>query len=322
MDKDKIIIKFWGVRGSIPTPLESSDIYNKLMKTLILAQEVELDNEEKINNFLNNLPFSIKGNYGGNTPCVSIEVNDFLLIFDFGSGIRKLGYEIMNNKKFQNGGEIHLFISHTHWDHIQGLPFFPPLYDKKFKLIFYSPFPDIKERLEFQQKFEFFPVNFFDTPSQKEFIILEKDKIINFNSNLKVSHHSLIHPGGSFGYKVSFNNKSVVYATDTEFYKIDAKFIDEITKIWNNIDVLIFDAQYTPEEYIYKINWGHSSTFLAVDVALSINAKKLVLFHYDPVYDDYFIENSLKRANEYLNFVASNSKLEVIASYEGLSIEI
>lgn len=317
-----MVVKFWGVRGSIPTPLSSREIFNKVKKIFILSKNVKLDTEEEIENFFNNLPLSIKYTYGGNTPCISIETEKSFIILDMGSGARNLGEYILTLNRFKNGGELHIFFSHTHWDHIQGLPFFNLLYDKRFKLIFYSPFEDIEERLRAQQRFEFFPVKFDDTPSLKEFIILKEKNFIKLNNEIEVYWNTLIHPGGSFSYKFVKNSKSVVYATDTEFYKIDQKFMDAIVKSWNGADVLIFDAQYTPEEYIKKINWGHSSTLIAVDVALSANVKKLILFHYDPIYNDDFIENSLRRAKEYLETINGTQNLEILLSYEGLTIEI
>ncbi len=316
-------ITFWGVRGSIPTPLSPAEIYTKIKKVLILAQGVDISTEEKIKNFLDNLPLSIRGVYGGNTPCVSVETEGSLIIFDIGSGARLLGYKILQMPQFKNGGVIHIFLSHTHWDHIQGLPFFAPAYNKNFKLIFYSPFPDIKERLSFQQDSKYFPARLEDIPSVKEFVVLKKEKeTITIDKELKVCWNSLIHPGDSFAYKLASKNKSMVYATDTEFYKIDEEFMNTVTKLWKNTDVLIFDAQYTPEEYVNKISWGHSSTLMAVDVALKANAKRLVLFHHEPTYTDDFIENTLRRAKEYLNTIEPTSSLEIITAYEGLTIEI
>ncbi len=315
-------IQFWGVRGSIPTPQSPEDIYNKMKKLLILSRGVDMSSDEKIRSFLNNLPLSIRGVYGGNTPCISVQCDGTLVILDMGSGARALGFKILQMPEFKNGGIIHIFFSHTHWDHIQGLPFFAPAYNKNFKLIFYSPFPDIEKRLSFQQKPEYFPARLEEIPSAKEFKVLKKSEIVNINNKVEVLWNKLIHPGGSYAYKVVFNNKSVVYATDTEFYKIDEEFMEEIANLWSNTDVLIFDAQYTPEEYINKINWGHSSTLMAVDVALRANAKRIVLFHHDPTYTDEFIENTERRAKEYLNTIAPTSDLQIIPAYEGLTIEI
>ena len=172
-------LKFWGVRGSIASPLSSKEIKDKIKRCLILSRNVDISTEEKLDFFLNQLPLSINGTIGGNTSCVSIEENNTLLVFDMGSGIKYLGEELMS--KYPQGKEINIFLSHTHWDHILGLPFFLPLYSNNFTLNFYSPKPDIYDRLVLQQKQEFFPVSLDQTPSKKVFKkIHEKD---SFNIN-------------------------------------------------------------------------------------------------------------------------------------------
>ncbi len=315
-------VKFWGVRGSFPVPITPEEFRIKTRKLLKLSRGVDISTGEKIENFLNNLPRAISGIYGGNTSCVSVKTEKHLLIFDMGSGARILGYNILQMPEYRDGGVLDIFFSHTHWDHIQGLPFFAPLYMKNFKLIFYSPFQTIKERLVLQQKFDYFPIGLEQLASQKEFKNLKNLKSLEFDDGTKIVWHKLIHPGDSYSYKVSNSEKSVVYATDTEFYKIDEEFMDEVASVWDKADVLIFDAQYSPEEYIKKISWGHSSTLMAIDIALKCNVKRLVLFHHEPNYSDEFIDNSFKRAKEYLNTVAPESNLEIIPAFEGLKIEV
>ncbi|MBN1897576.1 MAG: MBL fold metallo-hydrolase [Spirochaetes bacterium] len=317
-----MIVKFWGVRGSTPTPLSPAEFQVKIKKLLTLSNKVDLSNDEKVDNFLNNLPLSIRSIYGGNTPCVSVEADDTFIILDMGSGARPLGNELMQKPHYQNGGTFHVFLSHTHWDHIQGLPFFSPIYNPKFKLIFYSPFADIKQRLAFQQQEAFFPAKLEDIPCEKEFRIIKDQKIINIDDNLKVEWKRMVHPGDSFSYKITHNNKSMVYATDAEFYKIDEAFMEEVSHLWKGAELLIFDAQYTPEEYINKISWGHSSTIMSVDIALQSESKRLVLFHHEPAYSDELIENTLSRAEEYLATIAPDSSLKIIPAYEGLVFEI
>ncbi len=316
-------ITFWGVRGSIPTPISSNEIKEKIKKSLILSRGIDLSSEENLNLFLKKLPINIYGTIGGNTPCVSIvDEDDNFLIFDMGSGARYLGFEILKMKRFQNNKVLNIFFSHTHWDHIQGLPFFAPAYNKEFKLKMYSPIKNLEKRLITQQLEEFFPVPLKNIPASIEFITLDLKYPFKVSKNSKIEITKLNHPGNSYAYKLISKEKTVIYATDTEFYKIDEKFMTEIGKKWQNTDILIFDAQYTPEEYIKKINWGHSSTMVAVDIGLQIKAKKLILFHHDPIYNDDFIINTVKKAYKYMNMIEPNSNMEIIAAYEGLKIEL
>ncbi len=316
-------IKFWGVRGSLPTPISTNEIKNKIRKSLILAKGVNLDTEDKIDKFLDKLPISIYGTYGGNTPCVSVlDDDDNFLILDMGSGIRDLGYYILSSDYFKVNKTLNIFLSHTHWDHIQGFPFFVPAYMKDFTLVFHSPFKNLKERLITQQQYDFFPVELKNLPSKIGFQVLDVEKAYRLSAHTNIKITKLNHPGDSYAYNIISKDKSVIYATDTEFYKIDERFILEVGNKWLNPDVLIFDAQYTPEEYIKKISWGHSSTMVAVDIGLKVNAKKLVLFHHDPTYSDDFITNTVEKAYSYLKAISPESNMEIIAAYEGLEINI
>ncbi len=314
-------IKFWGVRGSLPTPLTIEAIKNKIKKSLILSKNVDTSSEDKINNFLTQLPLSIYGTFGGNTPCISVKDNhDNIIILDMGSGARQLSYELKAN--YPEGKAIYIFFSHTHWDHIQGIPFFLPIYDKNFTLIFHSPKPDLENRLILQQKFEFFPAGFHQTPSKKVIKIINEGEPISIGEDLSINSYKLAHPGDSYAYKITSNNRSVIYATDAEFYHIDDQFINKMSSFWLNAEILIFDAQYTLEEYINKINWGHSTDTMAVDIAVKCNVKKLVLFHHEPNYSDELIETTVKKSNEYLKLLYPDYRLEIMGAYEGLTFNI
>ncbi|MDD5066050.1 MAG: MBL fold metallo-hydrolase [bacterium] len=314
-------IKFWGVRGSIPTPLNSQDIKLKIRKSLLLARDVDTSTEEKLDYFLNQLPFSVYGTFGGNTPCVSVQDDhDNIIILDMGSGARGLGYDL--KQRYPNGKALYIFLSHTHWDHIQGIPFFLPIYDKNFTLIFHSPKLDIEERLIAQQEEKFFPAQFHHTFSKKMIKHIKENDELEINKDLFISSYKLMHPGDSFAYKITSNNKSVIYATDAEFYQLNEEFMNKMHQFWFNAEAIIFDAQYTMQEYISKINWGHSTNTMAVDIAVHCKIKKLILFHHEPIYTDEFIETTVRKSKEYLNILYPDYPLEILGAYEGLAINI
>lgn len=314
-------LKFWGVRGSIPTPLSSAEIKAKIKKSIQLVKNVDISTDEKLDFFLNQLPLSVYGTFGGNTPCVTVsDEKDKIIILDMGSGARELGYYL--KQKYPEGKTLNIFFSHTHWDHVQGLPFFLPVYDKNFTLIFHSPKSDIEERLIQQQRDVFFPAGFHDTFSKKIIKTIRENDELEFSENILISNYKLMHPGDSYAYKITMNGRSIIYATDAEFTQLNDEFINKMHQFWSNADILIFDAQYTMQEYISKINWGHSTNTMAVDIAVQCRIKKLILFHHEPIYTDEFVETTVRKSKEYLSILYPNYNLEILGAHEGLSLVI
>jgi phosphoribosyl 1,2-cyclic phosphodiesterase len=252
-------LRFWGVRGSTPTPVARN-----------LA-------------------------YGGNTPCVSIEGNaDQLLIFDAGTGIRALGSQLV--QQAQPPSVLHLFFTHFHWDHLQGLPFFAPLFHKDTRLIFHSirqP-EELRSILARQMTTPFFPVDFNTVPSTLEFRQITTEPIEI--GDLSVLAFPLHHPQGSHGYRIANQNKSIVFATDHEHG--DTSTDANLRSIARNADVLICDAQYTPAEYASRQGWGHSTWHEAARVATDAQVKQLVLFHHDPDHDDEALDTIVDEARQ------------------------
>ena len=160
MEKDQFRVTFRGVRGSIPSPMVAEDVQEKIQKAMELAQPEDLKDEASRQAFLDRLPNYVKGCFGGNSSCVHVEVNGKNLIFDCGTGLRMLGNLLMQREFGKGEGEASMFLSHTHWDHIMGVPFFAPFYVKGNKFKIYGSHPRLKERLIGQQNYEYFPVAF------------------------------------------------------------------------------------------------------------------------------------------------------------------
>lgn len=234
--------------------------------------------------------------YGGNTSCVTIEAADRLLIFDAGSGIRKLGNELLAKQFGKGRGKADLFISHTHWDHIQGLPFFVPVYIKGNELTIFGEQrlgKTLDEVVEGQQE----PPNFPEGAklmSTMNYAHLKEWDTVN-RGDIKVTCARLNHPNGVYAYRVQLGDKAIVYATDTEHYAApDWKLL----KLAEDADVLIYDGQYTPEEYPKKIGWGHSTYVEGARIAKLAGVKELHLFHHDPSHDDRTIDEIVLHARE------------------------
>jgi len=242
-------LRFWGVRGSTPTPT------------------------------IENLTF------GGNTSCVEIRTaDDQCIILDAGSGIRNLGQNLMKEAEGQNI-QAHIFLTHFHWDHIQGIPFFAPIYGPKNDVSFYSGIQGrpLQETLEGQMAQPYFPVKFDQVAAQRNFRTIERNEVIELGS-ARIIPFDLNHPQGATGYRVEVGDAVIVYATDYEHG--DPRCDENLRKAAEGADILICDSQYTPAEYETHRGWGHSTWLNAVQVAREAGARRLFLFHHDPVHDD------------------------------------
>ena len=314
-------IKFWGVRGSIPAPVSSKEIRNKITKALEGAQGVDLADPQAVDGYIDSLPLSIKGSAGGNTSCVEVEAGDAHLIFDAGSGLRELGLELMRGRYGQGRGEAHFFMSHTHWDHIQGFPFFVPAYVPGNRFHIYSPKKDIKDRFIIQQiDQDMFPMRLEDMGAELEFVRIPREGVdVN---GVRVDCIPLHHPGGSHAYRVRQGDKTLVYATDGEYQDLSNKALQPYLEFFAGADALIFDSMYTFSESVAKEGWGHSTSLVGVDMAVKTGVKRLILFHHEPTYSDETLEEITIKTEQYHALVREQGPLEVTLAVEGEELEI
>ncbi len=288
-------IKFWGVRGSYPV------CGKKFIK------------------------------YGGNTTCLSMEIDNRLLVFDAGTGIINLGDKLENNKKYN---AINLFFSHTHIDHIQGLPYFLPAYSNKITMnIFASAVfeKNIEQVLKTLMSYQFFPVKFNQLSCNKkifhinenQLFIIRKNKNIpqkynEFHGNYNIEEDDVIirmahesnHPvGGVSIYKVEYKGRKVVFATDFEGY---AGGNTKLIEFAQNADILIHDCTYNEEQYLTRKGWGHSTPLMAAENAKKAGVKKLFLTHHAPDEDENSIAHKLQTAKkEFKNTYLAYEELEI-----------
>lgn len=321
-------IRIWGARGSIPTPLTTAELRERLRETLERSQGLNLSDPAALNRFIDRLPPYLNTVVSGNTTCVELRVNDQIFILDMGSGIRPLGKALLSEGFAKGKGVAHIFISHTHWDHVEGFPFFVPAYISGNQLDFYSPFEDIEWRLRQVMKHPFFPVELDYPQATRTYHVLDKNQAHEI-CGVKVEMMELHHPGSSFAYKFTFNDKIFVYATDGEYQNVDQESTAAYEAFFRNADVLIFDAQYDFTEAITnKAFWGHSTPKIGAELAWRAGVKKLVLTHHDPDSTTQQLWNKVDDADHHLRYRASRSgnghiqPVEVLLAYEGLVLEL
>jgi len=268
-------IKFWGVRGSTPTP----EIQN-------LA-------------------------YGGNTPCIEVrsDQND-LLILDGGSGLRRLGQSLIDEFKDETLS-ISMLLTHFHWDHIQGIPFFVPLYRQDNKMDFYAhgSLGALRERLYGQMSKPYFPVSL-DIGARQDFMEFSSEELRV--CGLRVRSFPLNHPQGCCGYRIESARGTVVLACDHEHG--DARADRIVREYSQKADILIYDSQYTPEEYPSHRGWGHSTWEEGVRVARDADVEQLILFHHDPWHNDQKVLEIHRQARRQFE--------NTLAATEGWSVEL
>lgn len=261
-------------------------------------------------------PGSCTAQVGGNTSCVELSLGGQRIVFDAGTGLRNLGDELVAKGPCDDTYKTTLLLSHVHWDHIQGLPFFCPIYVPGFEIdVISGPngFMPLVEALRRQMSPPFFPVAFDDVPSRLTACDARPGATFAVG-DAQVTMAKLNHPDPVYGYRVEWNGQSVVYATDTEHYScVDPTLV----KLARGADVLIYDAQYTPEEYrgergMSKVGWGHSTFEAAAELAQVAEVDKLVLFHHDPKRSDVEVAEIETRARElFANTVAAREGVDV-----------
>jgi phosphoribosyl 1,2-cyclic phosphodiesterase len=290
-------VRFWGTRGSIAAPG----------------------------------PTTVQ--YGGNTSCVEMRTAaDELFIFDSGTGIRELGRDLATPGRGAARG--HILLSHTHWDHIQGFPFFWPAFVEGNEFTIYAARDldrDLESVLAGQMEYSYFPVRLADMHATVRFRDLDEGEFTIGGARVRVLY--LNHTNLTLGYRVEADGAAMVYATDSEPHDRGLRALDQPSAEWpiherdrafvefiRGADLLIHDAQYVADEFPQKIGWGHSAVEHAVDFAVAGQVKRLVLFHHDPTRTDEAVTALLERARA--RAARQGAPLEVLAAAEGLVLPV
>jgi len=314
----KVVI--WGGTGSLPASLTTENVRQKIFRAIEAAQGYTFNSSAEIEYFINaKLPFAARGTYAGNTSCVEVRDGEQFVLFDAGSGIRNYGRYILRNHPEPSC--YHIFISHLHWDHIQGFPFFLPAFIKGNTIKIYGCHRELETAFAAQQSQPFFPVDLDYMQAVKEFHILEPDREYEI-AGYTVKSILQDHPGESYGYSLKKNGKNIIYSTDSE-HRDRPHFEKTHIELFKNADLLIFDAQYSlMDSFNDKESWGHSSNMVGVEIAVRAGIKHLCLFHNDPAHDDETLDKTLHDAEKYASLYADAYKLKISLAYDGLEIEV
>jgi len=285
-----VYVRFWGTRGSIASPGERT------------------------------------ARYGGNTSCTEVRTPDgTLIVLDCGTGARELGLHLTQTLKPPM--HLHLFIGHTHWDHIQGFPFFVPAFVPGVELNVYAPLgfqQSLEEAMAGQMEYSYFPVKLRDLRSRIHFTELEEGFFRV--GDVLVETQYLNHTAPTIAYRITSGRATIAYVTDHEpFWKPEDGVLhhpgdQRHIAFMKDADLVIHDAQYSEEEYLQRVGWGHSTVEYAVDVAMEAGARRVALFHHDPTHDDAAMEALEARAKARAQ--AAGSRMEVFAAREGLELTL
>ncbi|QIK95752.1 MBL fold metallo-hydrolase [Sphingomonas sp. HDW15A] len=317
-----MIVRFWGTRGSLPVAQKAEVVRDKVIAALMAANGLAFETDDEAAAWIDdNLEFAVAGTYGGATSCVEIEAGEEFLICDMGSGLREFGLDAMARCASGHARTYHFFMSHVHWDHIMGFPFFVPGFDPGAKIVIHAGHADAEEALRRQQEEISFPVPFDWLKADISFRTLVPGQDYNIGS-VKVSLVEQQHSHSSYGYRFEdAAGKVAVYSTDSE-HKINRMDGEaDVVAFFREADLVICDTMYSLADTVaMKEDWGHSSNITAIDLCHEAAAKRLALFHHEPTYSDRDIQRMHRESIRYEELTRFAEPLEVICSYDGLEV--
>lgn len=320
-----MLVRFWGTRGSLPVAQRTPAIKAKVVRALMAANGQTFADEAAAAEFAEReLDFATRGSYGGATSCVELEAGDTaFFICDMGSGLREFGIDAFRRCAQGHARVYHFFLSHLHWDHIMGFPFFGPAFDPGATIIVHSGHADAEEALRRQQEEISFPVPFDWLKARFEFVVHKSGDVFEVDGvtvRLIDQHHS----HDSYGWRFERDGRSAVYSTDSEHNVDNMDSETAFEGFFRDADLVIVDTMYSLGDTVsLKEDWGHSSNIVAVDLCRAAGARRLALFHHEPTYSDEDISRMHAETVRYEELVREDRPpLEVICTYDGLEVTV
>ena len=316
-------VRFWGTRGSLPIALTAAALRRKLVAALRGAEGRSFESDRDAEAYVDGLAFDVGGTFGGHTSCVEMVTGGpEYVVCDLGSGLRPFGQAALARHGPGSPRTYHLFVSHVHWDHIMGLPFFGPAYIPGNRVVFYGGHETLEFALRRQMEPPSFPVGFATFKASIEFVHLEpgvRHEIAGMGVTLKRQHHT----GDSYGYRFEHEERIVVYSTDSEHKLNDPGERLAFAEFFRDADLVVFDAMYSLADSIsVKADWGHSSNIVGVEMCQLARARELCLFHHEPALDDAALAKMLAETRRYEEITRIGAPLRVSAAYDGLELTL
>jgi len=319
-----MLVRFWGTRGSLPVSLSAEDIKGKIVEALLAAAGRNLKTRAEIEAFVGrDLPFAISHTYGGNSSCVELDIGtDEHVLCDLGTGVRPFGLDVLARKGPRTPRTFHVFISHLHWDHIMGFPFFPHAYLPGNRIVIYGCHAGIEEAFRRQHAAPCFPVDFSRLSAKIEFVKLEPGRRVR-HAGLDVTPKLQQHSGDSYSYRFERGGKVVVYSTDAEHKTDEIASTRGVVEFFRNADLVIFDAMYSLADTVsVKEDWGHSSNIVGVELCQHARVKHLCIYHHEPAYSDAKIASVLQETVRLEEITRAGHTLRISSAYDGLEITV
>lgn len=316
-------VRFWGTRGSIPVSLTAPAIRAKILLALAGAQGRSFDQPGSMEAYVDGLGFDVAGTFGGHSSCVQVDAGGREhFILDLGTGVRPFGLHMLERFGAATPQTYHVFLSHLHWDHIMGLPFFTPVYLPGNRIVVHSGHPHAEFALRRQQAEPSFPVRFEQFAAKLEFHTVQPGVPFQVEG-VTISAHLQRHAGDSYGWRFESAGKRLVYSTDSEHRLEDEIERDQFVRFFEAADAVIFDAMYSLADAIsVKADWGHSSNIVGVELCQAARVRKLVMFHHEPAYDDTQIARVLAETRRFEEITRDGHVLEVLSAWDGLELNL
>ena len=320
-----MLARFWGTRGSLPVAQTGPAIRRKIARALVAADGRRFAGADEAEAYVEaELDFATGATYGGATTCVEIDNEGGpFFVCDMGSGLREFGLDALKRCAAGHERSYNFFMSHLHWDHIMGFPFFAPAFDPGAKIVIHSGHVDAEDALRRQQEEISFPVPFDWLKARIEFVTVEAGKsyeVDGVSVDVMEQHHSHT----SYGYRFTDpNGKIAVFSTDSE-HKLDRIAGEaDVAHFFRDADLVICDTMYSLADSVsMKEDWGHSSNIVAVDLCHAARAKRLALFHHEPIYSDEDIQRIHAETIRYEELTRVDGRLEILCAYDGLQVRL
>lgn len=291
-------IQLHGVRGALPAPLGPAEISRRIEEAIKAFLVSGRRDTEDVKNFMQDYPCHLAGGFGGHTTCVEVHGDNSSLLIDCGSGVQKAVDRLMAGPCGRGEGEVHILLTHFHWDRLMGLAFFRPLFLKGNQIHFYAVQKNLKEALQNLFRKPHFPVPYEALEAKILLHPLAPRKKVMINE-FTVTPYRLDHPDECWGYRIEKDGLSYSHCADTEFTRMTEESLGEDLALYHNSDLMLFDAQYSINEASRKINWGHAAANFGIDLALKQQVKQILFVNHDPAASDQVLKNLSQEVEKY-----------------------